>query len=572
MKVALKTLCGVFSIAYAAIAGAAFVPSYLGGQMGYAGTNSGFTYLPTLNLNLAGDPHAFSEPVSQSGSGGESAWVIREGKINDSLVWLSSRNSTTVRSSCGATSWYDFVSDTSQVKLEYKVILSRLVWWDMSIVRLYDKTAGTIMVTHEENGTGTEIINVTPGHTLELYIGLNQNNLNGYSYPAGNTAFTAEGKLTPIPEAPLSSIVLLPNSVVGGSKTQGIVRLAGKAGPYGSVVALSADPGVTVPSTVTVAAGSTYVVFDVATNAVDEDTAVNVSATYRSVTKGAVLTLHPAPLSSIVVLPNSVIGGASTAGIVRLSGVAGPSGSVVSLSAGSGAIVPATVTILAGQSYAKFTVKTIAVDASTPATIGASLGVVSKSTTLTVLPAPLASIALSPTSVVGGFGARGVVRLTAAAGPSGTVVSLAAEAGASVPASVKVPAGATAVSFAINTVPVDENTLVSISASLNSVEKSATLTVLPAPLSSFVILPNTVKGGANTTGLVRLSAKAGPSGAVVTITGAAGVTVPATVTVPAGATYVTFVINTSKVTVSTPVDISVSRGATTLTKTLTLTP
>ena len=572
MKVVLRPIYGALLLACAASCSAAFLPVHYGAQTGWAGTNSGFNYLPSASVDLAGATHNFSEPAGQSGSGGESSSIIREGKIDGTSVWLSDRLSNTVRSSSGATSWYDFTPDCAQVKLEYKVNLSRLVWWDLAIVRVYDKTAGTILVTHEENGSGTDVITVPNGHILELYTGINQNNLNQWSYPAGDTNFVADGKITPVPEAPLSSITLLPNTVIGGRNTGAIVRLAGASGPLGTVVTLTAGAGATVPPTVAVPAGGTYVTFVVNTTAVNASTPISIWATFRSVTKTATLTVLPSPLSSIALLPNSVVGGYNTEGIVRLAGVAGPSGSVISLSSEPGATVPPTVTIPAAGSYAKFVVKTSPVSASTPVLIGASLGSVSKSAPLTVLPAPLASIALLPGSIVGGFNTQAIVRLASAAGPSGAVVSLTSGTGATVPATVTVPAGGTYAKFVVNSNAVDANTQVSIEASLGSVNKSAMLTLTPAPLSVLTLLPSTLKGGFNAKGIVRLAGKAGPSGVVVTISAGTGVTVPPSVKVPAGATYTTFVIQTIKVTVSTQVTVTVTRGGTSLNQVLTLTP
>ena len=46
--------------------------------------------------------------------------------------------------------------------------------------------------------TGSAGLGIVPGHHIQLYVGINQNNLNGFSYPAGDTAFRAEGTLTQV--------------------------------------------------------------------------------------------------------------------------------------------------------------------------------------------------------------------------------------------------------------------------------------------------------------------------------------------------------------------------------------
>ena len=70
--------------------------------------------------------------------------------------------------------------------------------------------------------------------------------------------------------------------------------------------------------------------------------------------------------------------------------------------------------------------------------------------------------------------------------------------------------------------------------------------------------PGTVTGGANSTGTVTLSAAAPAGGAVVTLTSSNtnAATVPASVTVAAGATTATFAITTKAVTAGTVATIT----------------
>jgi uncharacterized protein (TIGR03790 family) len=67
------------------------------------------------------------------------------------------------------------------------------------------------------------------------------------------------------------------------------------------------------------------------------------------------------------------------------------------------------------------------------------------------------------------------------------------------------------------------------------------------PVNSFMISPQEIVGGTNTTGTITLSANAPTGGESFTLTGAPGITVPATVTVAGGATRGTFPITTSVV-------------------------
>jgi hypothetical protein len=101
---------------------------------------------------------------------------------------------------------------------------------------------------------------------------------------------------------------------------------------------------------------------------------------------------------------------------------------------------------------------------------------------LTVRPMALASIALAPTSVVGGNAVAGTVKLACKAGPGDILVELgstnAAVANPTVP-SVVVPAGTQTMPFSVMTAPVATTTKPKIRGSANGVTKSKTLTVTP---------------------------------------------------------------------------------------------
>ena len=101
------------------------------------------------------------------------------------------------------------------------------------------------------------------------------------------------------------------------------------------------------------------------------------------------LTVNPIALSALSLWPFSVAGGVSTAyNKVTLTGPAGPSGVVVSLSSSNPAVasVPASVTVAAGASTSPyFTITTSQVATATQVTITAAYGN-SKSAVLKVNP------------------------------------------------------------------------------------------------------------------------------------------------------------------------------------------
>lgn len=165
-------------------------------------------------------------------------------------------------------------------------------------------------------------------------------------------------------------------------------------------------------------------------------------------------------------------------------------------------------------------------------------------------PAALNGLGVSPSSVTGGQSATGTVTLTGAAGAAGAVVGLAsANPAASLPSLVTVPAAASSANFVVNTSTVSSTTVGNITATYAGMSKSATLTVnapAPAALSSLTVNPRTVVGGSSSVGTVTLN-KVTSIPLVVTLTSnkPAKAIVPASVTVPAGASSATFNISTT---------------------------
>ncbi len=94
-----------------------------------------------------------------------------------------------------------------------------------------------------------------------------------------------------------------------------------------------------------------------------------------------------------------------------------------------------------------------------------------------------------------------------------------------------------------------------------------------ATLSSVGVNPSSVTGGSPSTGTVTLSGPAATYGAIVDLSSSASAaTVPASVTVAAGASSANFTVNTGTVTVSTPVTITGSYAGVSKTAMLTVKP
>jgi len=166
-----------------------------------------------------------------------------------------------------------------------------------------------------------------------------------------------------------------------------------------------------------------------------------------------------------------------------------------------------------------------------------------------------------PTSVVGGQSPLGVLHLTKPAPPGGAVVSLSVKDGRgftqtavplAVPETITVPAGAISANLPINTSAVSIDTPVSIYATIAGIGAKGTVGVGPAAAlkaASLSLNPVTVTGGNPVVGTVTLTGPAPAGGHVVPLASQYPefVSVPASITIPAGSTSGSFSIATSPV-------------------------
>ena len=200
-------------------------------------------------------------------------------------------------------------------------------------------------------------------------------------------------------------------------------------------------------------------------------------------------TPQPAPppptLATIDTNPSSVSGPTSSTSTVTLSTSAPDGGALVSLTSSNPAVasVPATTTVPAFSFTSTVSITTSTVSASTVVTITATYNGSTRSATLTVnapgsSDSTLSNFTTSPSSVTGGTAAQGVVVLAMAASTATTVSLSSSSPGvASVPASVTVPSGSQTAVFDIATSNVTGSTPVTLSATLNAITKTSTLTV-----------------------------------------------------------------------------------------------
>jgi uncharacterized protein (TIGR03790 family) len=283
----------------------------------------------------------------------------------------------------------------------------------------------------------------------------------------------------------LGGISLIASSIVGGGPVTAAVALNANAPAGGTTVTLSSNkPSVLpVPANVTVPEGASQSVFTLSSNSTSANATVTIEASLASTNTSTSITVTQA-LASLGVSPNSTVGGNTVHGTVTLTGPAYAGGVVVSLTSSnsSAAVVPSNVTVPAGATKATFNVSTMPVASATPVTITANSGGSIKSATLTVTSPALNSLSLAPSTVVGGASSNGTVKLTGAAPSVGLSVSLSSSnpSVATVPSTVTISSGASSATFNVQTVPVAVSTSATITASLGTTAKTATLQVKPA--------------------------------------------------------------------------------------------
>jgi hypothetical protein len=403
---------------------------------------------------------------------------------------------------------------------------------------------------------------LTPGqHTLKLIA-----NSNG-TVQEGNTADNVYTRVITVQTSPLPNIVALmvnPTNVIGGSPATGTLILDSPSPAGGITINLASGNTqvATVPSSVAVPAAATKVTFPVTTNLVAKDTSVTITATYNGIAHPTSLNVEALIPQSVRLVPPSVTGGTSSAGTVTLNGAVPAGGVTVTLSSSNtqAATVPASVFIGPGGRQANFNVTTNLLPNTNSAIISASFNGITQTATLSIRALIPESLRLAPVVVTGGTSSTGTVTLDGAAPTGGATITLTSSntQAATVPSTITIPAGATTATFTINTNLVASTTSATISAKFNGVTQSGALNIQALIPASLALAPNLVTAGSASTGTVTLNGTAPAPGVTVTLTcnNTQAATVPASVTVPAGANAASFTINTSPTTGNAVVNIT----------------
>lgn len=374
----------------------------------------------------------------------------------------------------------------------------------------------------------------------------------------------------------LSDLTVAPSTTPGGNNVS--VRVVLFQNAIADVrVPVSANDNtlITLPSPpeIVVPAGSSTATVSMATAGVVTNQDVTVSGNLLGVNRSATVTLLPAVLSNIAFNPSRINGGETSTMRVELNGKAGNDRTIdiTQLTAlpnvtVNGNAVPTQVVIPAQQRFVDVTVGTPQVGSTTNLTLRATEGAVTVQGTLVLDDIDLLRIEITPsTNVLGGSVLTGVVRLTRAAGPSGFLINLSnsnANAGTLSTATVNVaPNQLVSAPFTFTTLAVNVLQTTTITASKPGGFTPRTIEITVRPLNlTLSLAPTSLRGGSGPSVATATISEPAPFGGIPLALSSSDTTAaqPAAsnVTIPEGATQVTFLVNTFAVPTNRNVTIT----------------
>ena len=368
------------------------------------------------------------------------------------------------------------------------------------------------------------------------------------------------------------SLQILPRTIFGDTIAQGRVSLTGLTDRDLTVTLSSSDPAIaSVPASTVIPAGSSTVVFPITTHTVTQTTLVKIFVTVKGVTweREIPITLPTLSFFEFKIQPEGIVSGESAQGIIQLYSPAPPEGALIVLSSSNPSYVefPATVTIPPGERTATFPILTKP-EAEVIISFFASYNGVTRPAPLFYLNLPLlTSLDLGAEGrdvffITSGDSLDGRVLIDRPAPPGGFVVTLANDRPslATVPSRVTIPAGAKSATFPITTRFSSESAWVTISTVHHGVRRRVILVVGPARFFPFhlTLEPRFLLRGESAQATVVLNDVA-PAGGIVMQLAASysapnyplppsyqqSVTLPPTVTIPAGAKTASFTVQSN---------------------------
>jgi hypothetical protein len=186
----------------------------------------------------------------------------------------------------------------------------------------------------------------------------------------------------------------------------------------------------------------------------------------------------------------------------------------------------------------------------------------------------VSALSCAPISLASGGTATCTVTLGQAAGAGGAVVAISSSSQAlTVPTTVSVAANASTATFTATAGTISSGQIVVVSATLNGGSQSDAITlVVPMVLSSLSCSPASLASGATSTCTVTVAQPGGAGGAVVSLaSNSSALSVPATLSIPAGATTATFTATAGTISSGQTAVVTATLNGSSQTASLTLT-
>jgi uncharacterized protein (TIGR03437 family) len=300
---------------------------------------------------------------------------------------------------------------------------------------------------------------------------------------AGSVTVSTGFEVDPLSQGQLAAFSVTPTSSLGGRALQGTIGLSSAAPGGGINVQITSDNTAAQPPAIVIVPFAQFSFsFQIPTTAVTAPQTVTFTATSNRVSLTSSVTL--APILSLALDPNPVVGGTPVTGSITLADPAPPGGVTIALYSSdlAAARVPALVSIGAGQNFSSFNITTTQLSAQRNVTISAVYLGLTATDVLSVNPVPLptlSSLSVSPNLITGGQSTQGTVTLAAPAPAGGITVNLLSSSNivAMPPPFVNVPQGFTTAIFTINTFRVPVTETATITATSSGISRTAVITV-----------------------------------------------------------------------------------------------
>jgi hypothetical protein len=270
----------------------------------------------------------------------------------------------------------------------------------------------------------------------------------------------------------VSSLVCDPTTLGANARSACTVTLSTAPNADGTQIKLSTSglPSLTLPNSVTVAAGSTVAVFTAGVGALTADENGTLTASYNGSSQNVTLSLAAAMvISSLQCAPGTLTANTNGACTVTMSKKASTGGAVVTLGSNGlpGLLAPASVTVAAGSTTATFTISSGALTTSQNGTLTATYNGSSKTLSIN-LSAGIEISSLACNKAILGPHDTAICTVTLSATGSGALVALSSNLPSlAVPRVAFVPVGSTSVDFKISTLDVKSNVTGKLTATYN---------------------------------------------------------------------------------------------------------